>query len=105
MSGGRVRDGVTKFTSLFIRRPVLTLVLNLLIIVAGLAALQSVEIRELPNVDRPVITVSTTFESASPEAVDRQVTSEVESAVARVPGIVSISSTSRLGNSLSLIHI
>ncbi|WP_336739001.1 efflux RND transporter permease subunit [Aureimonas altamirensis] len=104
MSGGRVRDGVTKFTSLFIRRPVLTLVLNLLIIVAGLAALQSVEIRELPNVDRPVITVSTTFESASPEAVDRQVTSEVESAVARVPGIVSISSTSRLGNSRVVIE-
>ncbi|KHJ55868.1 multidrug transporter AcrB [Aureimonas altamirensis] len=104
MSGGRVRDGVTKFTSLFIRRPVLTLVLNLLIVVAGLAALQSVEIRELPNVDRPVITVSTTFESASPEAVDRQVTSEVESAVARVPGIVSISSTSRLGNSRVVIE-
>ncbi|MCM2503293.1 efflux RND transporter permease subunit [Aureimonas altamirensis] len=104
MSGGRVRDGVTKFTSLFIRRPVLTLVLNLLIIVAGLAALQAVEIRELPNVDRPVITVSTTFESASPEAVDRQVTSEVESAVARVPGIVSISSTSRLGSSRVVIE-
>ncbi len=104
MSGGRVRDGVTKFTSLFIRRPVLTLVLNLLIIVAGLAALQAVEIRELPNVDRPVITVSTTFESASPEAVDRQVTSEVESAVARVPGMVSISSTSRLGSSRVVIE-
>lgn len=95
----RDTDAVTKFTSLFIRRPVLTIVLNLLIIVAGLAAFQAVEIRELPNVDRPIITVTTTFESASPEAVDRQITSEVESAVARVPGIVSISSSSRFGSS------
>ncbi|KAA0972317.1 efflux RND transporter permease subunit [Aureimonas fodinaquatilis] len=98
------QDGVTKFTSLFIRRPVLTLVLNMLILVAGLAAFQSVEIRELPNVDRPVITVTTSYESASPEAVDRQVTSEVESAIARVAGIVSISSSSRLGNSRVVIE-
>ncbi|WP_185983563.1 efflux RND transporter permease subunit [Aureimonas mangrovi] len=93
------QDGVTKFTSLFIRRPVFTIVLNLLIVVAGLAAFGAVEIRELPNVDRPVITVTTTFESASPEAVDRQITGEIESAVARVPGIVSMSSSSRFGQS------
>jgi hypothetical protein len=42
---------------LFVRRPVLALVLNLLIIVAGIAAFLGIEIRELPNVDRPVITI------------------------------------------------
>ncbi|KAB0679878.1 efflux RND transporter permease subunit [Aureimonas leprariae] len=92
-------DGLTAFTSLFIRRPVLTLVLNLLIVVAGLASLNAVEIRELPNVDRPVITVSIDFEGAAPETIDRQITSEVESAVARVSGISSISSASRFGSS------
>ncbi|WP_082536960.1 MULTISPECIES: efflux RND transporter permease subunit [unclassified Aureimonas] len=92
-------DGITAFTSLFIRRPVLTIVINLLIVVAGLAAFNAVEIRELPNVDRPVITVSIEFEGASPEAVDRQITSEVESAVARVSGIASVSSRSRFGDS------
>lgn len=90
-------DGLTAFTSLFIRRPVLTIVLNLLIVVAGLASLGAVEVRELPNVDRPVITVSMTFEGASPETVDRQITSEIESAVARVSGIASVSSNSRFG--------
>lgn len=92
-------DGLTAFTSLFIRRPVLTLVLNLLIVVAGLASLGALEVRELPNVDRPVITVSIDFEGASPESVDRQITSEVESAVARVSGIASVSSGSRFGSS------
>lgn len=101
MSAG---DGITRLASLFIRRPVLTLVINMLIMVAGLAAFSAVEIRELPNVDRPVITVSTSFESASPEVMDRQVTSEVENAVARVPGVVSISSTSRLGQSRVVIE-
>ncbi|KQT82466.1 efflux RND transporter permease subunit [Aurantimonas sp. Leaf443] len=92
-------DGLTAFTSLFIRRPVLTIVLNLLIVVAGLAAFNAVEIRELPNIDRPVITVTITFEGASPETVDRQITSEVESAIARVSGISSVSSRSSFGQS------
>ncbi|TIU31823.1 MAG: efflux RND transporter permease subunit, partial [Mesorhizobium sp.] len=50
----------TGFTALFIRRPVMAFVLNTLIAVAGLAAFYGVEIRELPDVDRAVVTVSTT---------------------------------------------
>ncbi|HEX2019495.1 MAG TPA: efflux RND transporter permease subunit [Aurantimonas sp.] len=92
-------DGITAFTSLFIRRPVLTIVINLLIVVAGLAAFNAVEIRELPNVDRPVISVSVDFAGASPETVDRQITSQIESAIARVSGISSVSSRSRFGDS------
>ncbi|MEZ5668715.1 MAG: efflux RND transporter permease subunit [Alphaproteobacteria bacterium] len=86
-------------SSLGVRRPVLAIVLNLLIIVAGAAALMGVEIRELPNVDRPVITVQASYPGASPETVDTQVTGVIEGAVARVPGIVSISSNSDYGGS------
>ncbi|MEF2550827.1 efflux RND transporter permease subunit [Aurantimonas sp. A2-1-M11] len=92
-------DGITAFTSLFIRRPVLTIVVNLLIVVAGLAAFSAIEVRELPNVDRPVISVSIDFPGASPETVDRQITGEIESAVARVSGISSVSSKSEFGDS------
>ncbi|WP_102958780.1 efflux RND transporter permease subunit [Mangrovicella endophytica] len=92
-------DAITTFTSLFIRRPVLTIVLNALIVVAGLAALNSIEIRELPNVDNPVISVSTDFEGGSPDTVDREVTSPIESAISRVSGIASLSSRSQLGSS------
>ncbi len=81
-------------TALFIRRPVFAFVLNVLIVVAGLAAFTGVDIRELPDVDRPVVTISTDFSGASAETIDRQVTQVLENAVARVSGVKSISSTS-----------
>ncbi|MCW5772316.1 MAG: efflux RND transporter permease subunit [Rhodospirillaceae bacterium] len=90
------RAGVT---ALFIRRPILALVMNLLVMIAGLAALRSVEVRELPNVDRPVVSIRTTYTGAAPETVDAQITSIIESAVARVQGVASISSQSSYGQS------
>ncbi|WP_421091032.1 efflux RND transporter permease subunit [Pseudochrobactrum sp. MP213Fo] len=87
------------FTALFIRRPVFAFVINVLIVVAGLAALTGVDIRELPDVDRPVISISTTFTGASAETVDREVTQVLENEVARVSGVKNISSTSSFGRS------
>lgn len=84
--------------SLAIRRPLLVLVLNLLIALAGIAALFGVEVRELPDVDRPVITVSGDYPGASPETMDSEVTSIVEGAVARVTGVQSINSSSEENN-------
>jgi hydrophobic/amphiphilic exporter-1 (mainly G- bacteria), HAE1 family len=86
-------------TALFVRRPILAFVLNALIVLAGLAALAGVEIRELPNVDRPVITITTSFSGAAPETVDQELTGRIEGAVGRVSGIRSISSNSRFGRS------
>ena len=87
------------FTALFVRRPILALVFNTLIVVAGLAAYFGIEVRELPQVDQPVITVRTTFTGASPETVDREITSIIEGAVARVGGLKSVSSQSSFGSS------
>ncbi|MBO6718677.1 MAG: efflux RND transporter permease subunit [Rhizobiaceae bacterium] len=86
-------------TALFVRRPVLAFVLNTLIAVAGLAALFGVEIRELPDVDRPVITVRANYSGASAESIDREVTAILEGAVSRVSGVKSISSSSEFGRS------
>jgi len=86
-------------TALFIRRPILAFVLNTMIVVAGLAALYGVDVRELPEVDRPVITIRANYTGASAETIDREVTAILEGAVARVPGIKSISSSSSFGNS------
>ncbi|OWU83775.1 multidrug transporter AcrB [Oceanicola sp. 22II-s10i] len=86
-------------TALFVRRPILAIVLSSLIVIAGLAGLAGVEIRELPDVDRPVVTVTTQYPGASPETVDQEVTSRVEGAVGRVSGIRTISSNSRYGRS------
>jgi hydrophobe/amphiphile efflux-1 (HAE1) family protein len=85
--------------SLSIRRPVLILVLNLLIVIAGIAALYGLEVRELPDVDRPIITVTANYPGAAPETVDSEVTSRLEGAVARVSGVKSISASSEEGNS------
>lgn len=85
--------------SLFVRRPVLAIVLNILIVVAGVAAFNGVEVRELPNIDRPVITIRTSYDGATPETVDKEITAIIEGAVARTPGVSSISSQSSAGQS------
>lgn len=85
--------------SLSIRRPVLILVLNLLVITAGIAAFYALEVRELPDVDRPIITVTANYPGAAPETVDAEVTSRLEGAVARVSGVKTIRAQSEEGNS------
>lgn len=87
------------WVGVFIRRPVLTVVINLLIIVAGIAALQGIEIRELPNVDRPTVTVRASYEGATPQTMDAQITAIIESAVSRVQGVSGITSNSSYGSS------
>lgn len=84
-------------TALFVRRPILAFVLNALIVLAGLAGLLAAEVRELPDVDRPVVTITTTFPGAAPETVDREVTAVIEGAAGRASGVKSISSNSRFG--------
>ncbi|HNP35498.1 MAG TPA: efflux RND transporter permease subunit [Woeseiaceae bacterium] len=84
--------------SLSIRRPVLVLVLNLLIVLAGIAAMLAVEIRELPDVDRPIVSVRAEYPGASPETMDAEVISLLEGAIARVSGIQNIESASEENN-------
>ncbi len=85
--------------ALFVRRPVLAIVVNALIIVAGLAAFFGVEVRELPSVERPTLSVSTSYPGAAAETVDREITAAIEGVVARVQGVASISSSSSYGRS------
>ena len=84
--------------SLSVRRPLLVMVFSLLIVLAGIAALVAVEVRELPNIDRPVVTIRGIYQGASPETMDATVTSLVEGAVARVNGVKEIRSSSEENN-------
>lgn len=92
-----VNTGTNDLPSLSLRRPVLVLVINLLIALAGLAAFLAVEVREMPDVDSPVVSVFVDYPGASPETVDTEVTSVVEGAVARVSGVMNINSASEEG--------
>ena len=72
----------------------MAVVANLLIVIAGLAALLGVEVRELPDVDRPIATITASFPGAAPETVDAEVTRVLEGAAARVSGVREIRSSS-----------
>jgi hydrophobe/amphiphile efflux-1 (HAE1) family protein len=91
-------SGADDLPALSIRRPLLVLVANLLIAIAGFAAIFAVEVRELPDVDRPIVSVRAQYPGASPETMDAEVTSVIEGAVARVTGVKSIESASEENN-------
>ncbi len=84
--------------ALSVKRPYLAAVLNLLIVIAGVAAILGIEVRELPDVDRPIVSVRANYPGGSPETIDAEVTSVIEAAVARVNGIVSVRSSSEEDN-------
>ncbi len=91
-------------SDLSIRRPVLAIVASLLIVVFGIASLFSIPVRELPDVDAAVVTVSTVYTGASPQIVDTDITEIVESAIAGVAGVKVIGSQSRRGRSRTVIE-
>lgn len=82
-----------------VRRPVLAAVASLMILVFGLAAVQGIPVRELPDVDNAVVTVTTEYRGAAPEVIDTDITETLEGAVAAITGLRSISSESRQGRS------
>ncbi|MBW4960379.1 efflux RND transporter permease subunit [Sulfitobacter sp. CW3] len=87
------------FADIFVARPIFGIVLNLLIIIAGLAALSSVDIREMPDVDQPVLSVRTTYEGAVSSTVDTEITQVLEDALSALEGMSNIESTSSTGSS------
>ncbi len=92
------RDEERSLPGLSVRRPLFAAVLNLMIVIAGLSALLAIEVRELPDIDRPVVSVRALYPGASPTTVDAELTALVEGAVARVSGVVNITSSSEEGN-------
>ena len=84
--------------ALSVRRPYLATVVNLLIILAGISAVFGVELRELPDVDRPIVTVRANYPGGSPETIDAEITSVIEAAVARVNGVKAVRSSSEENN-------
>ncbi|MEE9343174.1 MAG: efflux RND transporter permease subunit [Gammaproteobacteria bacterium] len=92
-----------KFTDLFIHRPVLATVISLLIIVAGIQAIFSLNVRQYPRSDNSVVTVTTIYQGASPELVRGYITTPLEQAIAAADGIDYVESLSAQG--VSTINI
>jgi multidrug efflux pump len=94
-----------KFTDLFIRRPVLALVISLLIIIAGLQALRSLNVRQFPQSENSAVTVTTAYVGANAELVRGFITTPLERAIAAADGIDYLESRSSQGVSSITVRL
>lgn len=85
-------------SELFIRRPVMTVLLNLGILLAGVLGYRSIPVSALPSYDTPVINVSANLPGASPETMASSVALALEKQFQQIPGLVQMSSTSSTGS-------
>src|SRR5260370_9477336 len=94
-----------KFTDLFIRRPVLALVVSLLILLIGLKCMLGLQIRQYPRLYNTTITVTTIYPGASPDLIQGFITTPMEQAVATAEGIDYLTSNSIQGTSTVTAYI
>jgi multidrug efflux pump len=86
-------------STLSIKRPVLAIVMNLMIILFGIIGYQFLGVREFPAIDPPVVTVSTNYPGANADIIESQITEPLEKVLNSVEGIRSVSSASNQGSS------
>lgn len=84
---------------LSIKRPVLTLVFSIVIVIFGVVSFLTLGVREYPSVDPPIITVRTDYTGANAQIIESQITEPLEEQINRVAGIKNISSISSVGRS------
>ena len=94
-----------KFTDLFVKRPVLAIVVNLVILIAGLQAIRSLSVRQYPRSDIAVVQVTTVYVGASADLVRGFVTTPIERVIASADGIDYMESTSAQGLSTIQVHL
>ncbi|HUC80578.1 MAG TPA: efflux RND transporter permease subunit, partial [Flavisolibacter sp.] len=86
-------------SELSIRRPVLAIVMNIVIVVFGVIGFQSLGVRDYPAIDPPNINVSTSYGGANPDIIETQITEPLEKAINGIAGIKNITSSSSQGRS------
>ena len=86
-------------SELSIRRPVLSTVMTLIILLFGIIGYNSLGVREYPSVDNPIISVSCSYPGANADVIENQITEPLEQNINGIPGIRSLSSTSSQGSS------
>jgi multidrug efflux pump len=93
------------FTDIFIRRPVLASVVSLLILVVGLRSYSSLQVLAYPKTENGVVTITTQFPGADPDAIAGFITTPIEAAVAQANGIDYMTSTSQSGTSTITVNL
>lgn len=94
-----------RFTDIFIRRPVLAFVFNVLILLIGLRAISELPVRQYPEIEQAVITVTTGYPGASPQLMQGFVTTPIAQAIATAEGVEYLVSKSGQGRSTVEAHL
>jgi len=94
-----------RFTDLFIRRPVLAMVVSLVILIAGLQSIRSLSVRQYPRSDIAVVNVTTAYVGANADLVRGFITTPLERVIASADGIDYIESSSAQGLSTIIVHL
>lgn len=85
--------------SLSLRRPVLAIVLNIILVVFGIIGFTFLGVRDYPSIDPPIINVRTSYAGANPDIIESQITEPLEKSINSIAGIKNMSSTSAQGSS------
>src|SRR3990167_8962067 len=96
---------IMRFTDLFIKRPVLSMVISILIFVLGLRAISLLSVMQYPFTQNAVITVTTTYTGADPDVVAGFITTPLESSIAQASGIDYMTSSSTAGTSTISVNL
>jgi multidrug efflux pump len=94
-----------KFTDIFVRRPVLAIVVNLVILIAGLQSIRTLSVRQYPRSDISVVTVTTAYVGANADLVRGFITTPLERVIASADGIDYMESSSAQGVSTITVHL
>ena len=94
-----------RWTDLFIKRPVLAVVVNLLILIAGVQSIRALSVRQYPRTDIALVTVTTAYVGANADLVRGFITTPLERVIASADGIDYIESTSTQGLSTITVHL
>jgi multidrug efflux pump len=94
-----------KFTDLFVKRPVLAIVVNLVILIAGIQSIRSLSVRQYPRSDIAVVTVTTAYIGANADLVRGFITTPLERVIASADGIDYMESSSAQGLSTITVHL
>ena len=93
------------FTDIFIRRPILSVVVSLLILLVGARAMLELPIRQYPQLQNTVITVTTSYPGASPELMQGFIATPIEQAVSSAEGLDYLTSSSTQGQSIVTAYV
>ncbi|MBD1582066.1 efflux RND transporter permease subunit [Pseudoalteromonas sp. S16_S37] len=88
-----------RITDTAVKRPVFAIVINLLLLTFGIVAFSMLPLREYPDIETPIVSVSTNYTGASSEVVEAKITQVLENRISGIEGIKSINSSSRNGRS------